>query len=263
MVIISKQKKFILILILWAVILNFSFPAGANDDNKKAKLSYEKALEVYSEEDFPGALRLLDRIITDYPRISYGKKAAYLARIIIQYKLSLKELRELSGKNGLVQGIVYQREGKEDKAFAEFQAVLLNPALERWRLWAKEMIQSSKWNRNIWEKDRRLAVKMYEIMLEMGDNSAAQKLQMENRLIRLYKEAGMIKERAIEKEDTLAITDKKLLEAYKKTAQSYEKKKDYKKAVRMYRKALVLSPQDEYLKKLLERVEKLINKTGR
>ena len=91
MVIVSKQKRFIFILVLCGMILSFYSSAGANDDNKKAKLLYENALKVYSEEDFSTAFNLLDKVIIAYPKTSYGKKATYLTRIIIQYKLSLKD----------------------------------------------------------------------------------------------------------------------------------------------------------------------------
>jgi len=159
---------------------------------------------------------------------------------------TLKKLSQTSGAEvprippDILQGIVYLRDGKNTEAFTEFQAILLNPSLERWHPWAKQTIQSFAGYDKILEKDPALAIKTYEAMLEIEDDNETQQLNMCQKLLSLYENKqdydGVIKVYR----KMLKLTPDKI-DYYNKLGRIYVKKGDRKNARATWNKMLQIS----------------------
>jgi tetratricopeptide (TPR) repeat protein len=250
----EKHLSQITVMILLMAIV-FSVPSlGASDGmtyEREARQLYEKALKIYGAEQYTEAIPVFNKISACYSGTIYSQKSAYLIRLILEYKMPLRQLEgfldspdethELN--KHCIQGMIYLRQKELDKAFLEFQEILINPSMKRWWPYAKEMIFVD--NINTLKKNPAKAQKMFKAMLETDDVDSKELIRIYKIMASLYEETKMYKEnRSIYNKLIGLVSEEEKIQYYEKLGVVYYNLQDRNNAITTWGKMLAMNPEE-------------------
>ncbi|NOX96551.1 MAG: tetratricopeptide repeat protein [Nitrospirae bacterium] len=229
---------------------------------ERAKM-YEEAIKSYSKaiELDPQSLYLYQQLAFIYIRLGRDEEALKTAQILLE-----KGSQDADTYSMVAQ--IYRNMKRDKEAISYYRKAI--------ELASKSKTRFPRGRESANEPKFRYQLALAQVYEERGKDAEAEKEytqiiaeskskwitgRAQERLFNIYRKTGRLEQVAHQYETELAATEAKSLSLYKSLGARYRRQGEYEKALKMYKKAFALAPQDEEINRILKELEQTEEKT--